>query len=149
MTTVTPRSERQERQEREEQEERAQLVRLARQHLLERDLNLARQDWHDHWQERNRHARHPLGVPLGAELHLDRMEAPLTVQLVDVSLGGVCLLTSPVFHLHRGQRGLLCCSGVHHPLVGDLESRRVRICWVETREWLSVVGVAFDEGLPA
>jgi hypothetical protein len=38
---------------------------------------------------------------------------------------------------------------VHHPLVGDLESRRVRICWVETREWLSVVGVAFDEGLPA
>jgi hypothetical protein len=88
MTTVTPESERQERQEREEREEQAQLVRLARQHLLERDLNLARQDWHDHWQERNRHARHPLGVPLGAELHLDRMEAPLTVQLVDVSLGG-------------------------------------------------------------
>jgi len=93
MTTVTPESERQERQEREEREEQAQLVRLARQHLLERDLNLARQDWHDHWQERNKHAR--------------------------------------------------------HPLVGDLESRRVRICWVETREWLSVVGVAFDEGLPA
>ncbi len=146
MTSLTPGGVRPERQEREE---RAQLARLAREHLLERELNRARRDWQDHWQERRRHARHPLGVPLGAELHLDQMEAPLAVEVVDISLGGVCLLTSPVFHLHRGQRGELCCNGERHPVVGDLGHRRVRICWVENREWLSVVGVAFDEGLPA
>lgn len=111
---------------------------------LEESLERARRDWCSNWQERRSHQRYPLGNPFSCELQLDSGHfPPMPVQLVDISLGGACLLISSLVELRRGEMGEL---RRHHP--GDpLHRRRLWVCWQEVRDWITAVGVAFDPPL--
>ena len=116
----------------------------------ERRLEHAREDWQRHWQERRSQQRYPLGTPYSCKLELDSGHyPPMPVQLLDISLGGACLLISSLVELRQGEMGEL------HPQPsgladGDTRQRhRLRVCWQEIRDWITAVGVAFEPPLAA
>lgn len=116
----------------------------------ERSLEQAREDWRHNWQERRSHQRYPLGTPLRCNLELDNGHfPPMPVQLLDISLGGACLLMSSLVDVRQGEMGELRSYG-HGKTDGvSLDRLRLRICWQEVREWITAVGVAFEPPLEA
>lgn len=119
---------------------------------LETDQRLeqTRQDWRQNWQERRSHQRYPLGTPFRCNLELDSgMFPPMPVQLLDISLGGACLLISSLVDLRRGEMGELRRHGAGQQDLDGLDRLRLRICWQEVRDWITAVGVAFEPPLEA
>jgi hypothetical protein len=113
----------------------------------EERLEQARLDWHRNWQERRSHQRYPLDNPFSCNLELDSGHFPaMPVQLLDISLGGACLLISSLVQLRRGEMGEL-----HSHASGPegLDRLRLRVCWQDVRGWITAVGVAFEPPLQA
>ena len=118
--------------------------------LLSTDEHLeqARQEWRQHWQERRAHQRYPLGNPFNCNLELDSGQfPPMPVQLLDISLGGACLLISSLVDLRRGEMGELRRYNHVGQELDGLDRLRLRICWQEVRDWITAVGVAFEPPL--
>lgn len=116
----------------------------------DQQLEQARQDWRQHWQERRAHQRYPLGNPFSCNLELDSGQfPPMPVQLLDISLGGACLLISSLVELRRGEMGELRRYRLNGQELDGLDRLRLRICWQEVRDWITAVGVAFEPPLPA
>lgn len=115
-------------------------------------LEQNRQDWRQNWQERRSHQRYPLDNPFSCHLLLDNgLFPPMPVQLLDISLGGACLLVSSLVELRRGERGELRNPTVATSGGNGLDRLRLRVCWQEVRDWITAVGVAFEpplQGLP-
>lgn len=113
-------------------------------------LEQARQDWRQNWQERRSHQRYPLGNPFACNLELDSGQfPPMPVQLLDISLGGACLLISSLVDLRCGERGELHHHGSGGQRLEGLDRLRLRVCWQEVRDWITAVGVAFEPPLEA
>lgn len=116
----------------------------------EEHLEKARQDWRQNWEERRSHQRHPLENPFSCHLELDSgLFPPMPVQLLDLSLGGACLLITSLVELRRGEMGELHSHGAGNSGQGGLDRLRLRVCWQEVRDWITAVGVAFDPPLQA
>lgn len=114
----------------------------------DRQLEQSRRDWRLNWQERRAQQRYPLGTPYQCNLELDNgMFPPMPVQLVDISLGGACLLISSLVDLRRGEMGELRHHNGGSPDHAGMERLRLRICWQEVRDWITAVGVAFEPPL--
>ncbi len=115
-------------------------------------LEQNRQDWRQNWQERRSHQRYPLGNPFPCNLELDNGQfPPMPVQLIDLSLGGACLLISSLVDLRQGEMGELRSYGAASQIPPSLDRLRLRVCWQEVRDWITAVGVAFEpplESLP-
>lgn len=114
---------------------------------IQSDLERIRDAWRRHWEERRAQQRYPLGIPFAYDLGLDSGRyPPMPVQLQDISLGGACLLISSLVELRQGEMGELH----HHPASpggASFNHRRLRVCWLEVRDWISAVGVAFEPPL--
>lgn len=111
-------------------------------------LEQNRQDWCQNWQERRSHQRYPLDNPFSCHLVLDNgLFPPMPVQLLDISLGGACLLVSSLVELHRGETGELRNHAVATSGGNGLDRLRIRVCWQEVRDWITAVGVAFEPPL--
>lgn len=114
----------------------------------DRSLEQARQDWRHNWQERRAHQRYPLGNPFHCNLELDSGQfPPMPVQLLDISLGGACLLISSLVDLRQGDMGELRSYGAAPQQGPSLDRLRLRVCWQEVRDWITAVGVAFEPPL--
>ncbi len=110
-------------------------------------LEQARLDWRRNWQERRSHQRYPLDNPFSCNLQLDSGHFPaMPVQVLEISLGGACLLISSLVDLRRGEMGELR-NHVSGP--EGLDRRRLRVCWHDVRDWITAVGVAFEPPLPS
>ena len=113
----------------------------------EEGLERARLEWHRNWQERRSHQRYPLDNPFNCNLELDSGHFPaMPVQLLDISLGGACLLISSLVDLRRGEMGEL---RNHASGPEGLDRLRLRVCWQDVRDWITAVGVAFEPPLKA
>lgn len=111
-------------------------------------LEQVRQDWRQNWQERRSHQRYPLDNPFSCNLQLDSgMFPPMPVQLLDISLGGACLLISSLVELRRGEMGELRSHALAPTGRDELDRLRLMVCWQEVREWITAVGVAFEPPL--
>lgn len=111
-------------------------------------LDQNRQDWCQNWQERRSHQRYPLDNPFSCHLLLDNgLFPPMPVQLLDISLGGACLLVSSLVELRRGETGELRNHTVATSGGDGLDRLRLRVCWQEVRDWITAVGVAFEPSL--
>jgi hypothetical protein len=116
----------------------------------DQQLEQARQDWRQHWQERRAHQRYPLDNPFSCNLELDNGQfPPMPVQLLDISLGGACLLISSLVDLRRGEMGELRRYSSGAQDLDGIDRLRLRICWQEVRDWITAVGVAFEPPLEA
>lgn len=116
----------------------------------EEHLEKARQEWRQNWEERRSHQRYPLENPFSCHLELDSgLFPPMPVQLLDLSLGGACLLISSLVELRRGEMGELHSHGSAVLGQGGLDRLRLRVCWQEVRDWITAVGVAFEPPLRA
>lgn len=117
---------------------------------LDTDLRLeqSRQEWRDNWHERRSHQRYPLGTTDRCNLQLDSgLFPPMPVQLLDISLGGACLLISSLVELRRGDVGELQTHGGRSQNPAGQDRLRLRVCWQEVRDWITAVGVAFEPPL--
>jgi len=114
----------------------------------DQSLEQARQEWRHNWRERRSHQRYPLGNPFHCNLELDSGQfPPMPVQLLDISLGGACLLISSLVDLRQGEMGELRSYGAHPRAGSGLDRMRLRVCWQEMRDWITAVGVAFEPPL--
>ena len=116
----------------------------------EAHLEKVRQDWRQNWEERRSHQRHPLENPFSCHLQLDSaLFPPMPVQLLDISVGGACLLISSLVELRRGEMGELHSHAGGASNGDGLDRLRLRVCWQEVRDWITAVGVAFEPPLQA